>query len=66
MRFQRVYRIGGLALIVAAFIQAVSTVFDPDIIAGVNAIAAPDWLPTHIGFAVAYTLALPGLLALYV
>src|SRR5262245_40459946 len=63
--FRRLIRLGGVALIVAAVIQAVATFFDPDLIANINAIESPSWVWSHVAFAVAYTLALPGVVALY-
>ena len=63
--FRRVIRSGGVALIVAAVTQVVATIFDPDLTANLNAIDSPSWVPSHVAFAVAYTLVLPGLVALY-
>jgi len=58
-------RLGGVAMIVAAVTQAAATIFDPDLVANLNAIDSPSWVPSHVAFAVAYTLVLPGLVALY-
>jgi hypothetical protein len=49
----------------AAVTQALGTIFDPDLTANLNAIDSPSWVPSHVAFAVAYTLALPRLVALY-
>jgi hypothetical protein len=58
-------RIGGWMLMATAVTQALATVFDPDLTVGVNAIVQPWWIPSHLAFCIAYTLALPGLMALY-
>src|SRR5262245_12852986 len=58
-------RIGGFALILAAVIQAAATVFDADLTTNQNAIGSPAWIPSHLGFSVAYTLVLLGLVSLY-
>src|SRR5262245_57080031 len=63
--FRRVIRLGGFALMLAAVIELPATIFDHDLIAGPDAIQDPSWIPSHLAFAVAYTLALPGLVALY-
>src|SRR5262245_48181908 len=63
--FARITRIGGLALMLTAVIQAVATIFDPDLTVDPNAIQSPTWIPSHLAFSVAYTLVLPGLVALY-
>ena len=65
MPSRRVIRLGGLALMATAVIQAAATIFDPDLTANLNAIDSPSWIPSHVAFSVAYTLVLPGLVALY-
>src|SRR5215470_8487054 len=63
--FRRVIRLGGFALMSAAVIEMAATIFDPDLIANRDAIQSPSWVPSHMAFSVAYTLVLPGLVALY-
>src|SRR5215510_13404339 len=63
--FERMIRLGGLTLILTAIIQAMATIFDGDLGVDPNAIGSPAWIPSHLAFSVAYTLALPGLVALY-
>jgi hypothetical protein len=58
-------RLGGVALMSAAPIHVGATLFDADLNPGVNAITDPAWVPSHIAFSVAYTIILPGLVALY-
>src|SRR5262245_407099 len=65
MPFERLIRLGGLTLILTAIIQGVATIFDGDLGVDSNAIGSPAWIPSHLAFSVAYTLALPGLVALY-
>src|SRR5262245_57202777 len=65
MPFERLIRLGGLTLILTAIIQGVATIFDGDLGVDPNAIGSPAWIPSHLAFSVAYTLALPGLVALY-
>src|SRR5215510_11616699 len=64
--FERMIRLGGLSLIVTAIIQLGATIFDGDLGVDPNAIGSPAWVPSHLAFSVAYTLALPGLVALYI
>jgi len=63
--YRRVIRLGGLALMATAVIEVAATIFDPDLIANRDAIQHPSWIPSHLAFSVAYTLVLPGLVALY-
>jgi len=65
MPSQRLLRFGGAALVVIAVLQLLCTIFDPDLTADPRAIQHPAWIPTHLGFAVVYTLVLPGLVAMY-
>lgn len=65
MSSRRVIRLGALALMAAAIVQAAATIFDPDLTANLNAIDSPSWVPSHVAFSVAYTLVLPDLVALY-
>src|SRR5215510_9658377 len=63
--FRRMTRLGGLALMSAAVIEMPATIFDPDLMASPDALQNPSWVPSHLAFSVAYTLVLPGLVALY-
>src|SRR5262245_43270279 len=65
MLFARMTRLGGLTLILTAIIQAVATIYDGDLGVDPNAIGSPAWIPSHLAFSVAYTLVLPGVVALY-